>query len=35
MKLFLKGSKCFTDKCPIEKRNSLPASTAKTARPKS
>jgi small subunit ribosomal protein S4 len=24
MKLFLKGSKCFTDKCPIEKRNFAP-----------
>ena len=24
MKLFLKGTKCFTDKCPIEKRNFAP-----------
>jgi small subunit ribosomal protein S4 len=24
MKLFLKGPKCFTDKCPIEKRNFAP-----------
>jgi len=24
MKLFLKGAKCFTDKCPIEKRNFAP-----------
>jgi small subunit ribosomal protein S4 len=24
MKLFLKGGKCFTDKCPIEKRNFAP-----------
>src|SRR6202453_5087260 len=24
VKLFLKGAKCFTDKCPIEKRNFPP-----------
>src|SRR5512135_3867759 len=24
MKLFLKGAKCFSDKCPIEKRNFSP-----------
>ena len=24
MKLFLKGPKCFTDKCPVEKRNFAP-----------
>jgi small subunit ribosomal protein S4 len=24
MKLFLKGAKCFTDKCPVEKRNFSP-----------
>src|SRR4249919_1673590 len=24
MKLFLKGTKCFSDKCPIEKRNFAP-----------
>jgi small subunit ribosomal protein S4 len=24
MKLFLKGGKCFTDKCPVEKRNFVP-----------
>jgi small subunit ribosomal protein S4 len=24
MKLFLKGAKCFTDKCPVEKRNFAP-----------
>src|ERR1700735_2875144 len=24
MKLFLKGAKCFSDKCPIEKRNFAP-----------
>src|ERR1700749_3310350 len=24
MKLFLKGAKCFSDKCPIEKRNFPP-----------
>src|SRR5512138_872944 len=24
MKLFLKGAKCFTEKCPVEKRNFAP-----------
>src|SRR6184192_3470996 len=24
MKLFLKGAKCFSDKCPVEKRNFAP-----------
>ena len=29
MKLFLKGAKCFTDKCPIEKRNFPPGQHGK------
>ena len=29
MKLFLKGERCYTEKCAIEKRNSRPASTAR------
>ena len=32
MKLFLKGDRCFTEKCAIEKRNTLPASTARAGR---
>jgi small subunit ribosomal protein S4 len=34
MKLFLKGPKCFTDKCPIEKRNYPPGQHGKDRRPK-
>src|SRR3989304_1743587 len=34
MKLFLKGSKCFTDKCPIERRNFAPGAHGKDRRPK-
>ncbi len=33
-KLFLKGAKCFSDKCPIEKRNFPQGSTASRARSK-
>src|SRR5437879_10771041 len=29
MKLFLKGTKCFSDKCPIEKRNFAPGQHGK------
>src|SRR6267142_912867 len=29
IKLFLKGPKCFTDKCPIEKRNCAPGQHGK------
>ena len=32
MKLFLKGTKCFTEKCPIERRNFVPGQHGK-ARP--
>jgi small subunit ribosomal protein S4 len=34
MKLFLKGAKCFTDKCPVEKRNFAPGQHGKDRRPK-
>ncbi len=34
MKLFLKGSKCFTDKCPIEKRNYAPGQHGKDKKTK-
>jgi len=34
MKLFLKGSKCFTDKCPIEKRNFAPGQHGKDRKAK-
>jgi small subunit ribosomal protein S4 len=34
MKLFLKGPKCFTDKCPVEKRNFAPGQHGKDRRAK-
>ena len=34
MKLFLKGPKCFSEKCPIEKRNFAPGQHGKDRRPK-
>jgi small subunit ribosomal protein S4 len=34
MKLFLKGAKCFSDKCPIEKRNFPPGQHGKARKPK-
>src|SRR5450432_119470 len=34
MKLFLKGSKCFTDKCPVEKRNFAPGHHGKDGKAK-
>jgi len=34
MKLFLKGSKCFGDKCPIEKRNFAPGQHGKDRKAK-
>jgi small subunit ribosomal protein S4 len=34
MKLFLKGAKCFTDKCPIEKRNYAPGQHGKDRKTK-
>ncbi len=34
MKLFLKGAKCFTDKCPVEKRNFPPGQHGKDRKPK-
>src|SRR5690348_13221662 len=34
MKLFLKGAKCFSDKCPVEKRNFAPGQHGKDRRPK-
>ena len=34
MKLFLKGQKCFSEKCPIEKRNFAPGQHGKDRRPK-
>jgi len=34
MKLFLKGSKCFTDKCPVEKRNFAPGQHGKDRKTK-
>jgi len=33
-KLFLKGSKCFTDKCPVEKRNFAPGQHGKDRKAK-
>ena len=29
MKLFLKGPKCFSEKCPVEKRNFAPGQHGK------
>ena len=34
VKLFLKGAKCFTDKCAIEKRNFAPGQHGKARKPK-
>ena len=34
MKLFLNGAKCFTDKCPIEKRNFAPGQHGKDRKAK-
>lgn len=34
MKLFLKGQRCLTDKCAIEKRNYAPGQQGKARRPK-
>jgi small subunit ribosomal protein S4 len=34
MKLFLKGAKCFTEKCPIEKRNFAPGQHGKDRKAK-
>ncbi|MFL6437213.1 MAG: 30S ribosomal protein S4 [Terriglobales bacterium] len=34
MKLFLKGTKCFTDKCPVEKRNFAPGQHGKDRKAK-
>ncbi len=34
MKLFLKGQRCLTDKCEIEKRNFAPGQHSKARRPK-
>lgn len=34
MKLFLKGTKCFTEKCPIERRNFVPGQHDKARRAK-
>jgi len=34
MKLFLKGAKCFSDKCPIEKRNFAPGQHGKDRKSK-
>ena len=34
MKLFLKGTKCYTDKCEIERRNFPPGAHGKSRRPK-
>ncbi|HEY5533759.1 MAG TPA: 30S ribosomal protein S4 [Ignavibacteria bacterium] len=33
-KLFLKGTKCFTDKCPIESRNFPPGQHGQTRKPR-
>ena len=33
-KLFLKGAKCFTDKCPIERRNYAPGQHGQSRRAK-
>ncbi|MCJ7814025.1 MAG: 30S ribosomal protein S4, partial [Candidatus Atribacteria bacterium] len=32
VKLFLKGDRCYSDKCPIEKGASLPGKNAKNTR---
>src|SRR5260370_16255711 len=34
IKLFLKGTKCFSDKCPIEKRNFAPGQHGKDKKTK-
>src|SRR5437588_11462286 len=34
MKLFLKGPKCFSDKCPVEKRNFAPGQHGKDRKTK-
>jgi small subunit ribosomal protein S4 len=34
MKLFLKGERCYTEKCAIEKRNFAPGQHGKTRKPK-
>ena len=34
MKLFLKGERCYTEKCAIEKRNFPPGQHGKSRRPK-
>ncbi len=34
MKLFLKGAKCFSEKCPVEKRNFPPGQHGKARKPK-
>ena len=34
MKLFLKGTKCFSDKCPVEKRNFAPGQHGKDRKAK-
>ncbi len=34
MKLFLKGARCFTDRCAIEKRNFVPGQHGQARRPK-
>src|SRR5881227_136469 len=34
MKLFLKGAKCFSDKCPVEKRNFAPGQHGKDRKAK-
>jgi small subunit ribosomal protein S4 len=34
MKLFLKGAKCFTEKCPVEKRNFAPGQHGKDRKAK-
>ncbi|MFI5117967.1 MAG: 30S ribosomal protein S4 [Terriglobales bacterium] len=34
MKLFLKGAKCYTDKCPVEKRNFAPGQHGKDRKAK-
>ena len=34
MKLFLKGERCYTEKCAIEKRNFPPGQHGKTRRAK-
>src|SRR3970282_1787183 len=34
MKLFLKGLRCFTEKCAIEKRNFVPGQHGQARRPK-